>query len=89
MDTTGTGIAIIGFPLGVSLPMGGSESSMIPSTSTTFGYLSKTVPGKVMQLDAFAAQGSSGSPVFDQRGYVVGVINSGSTESGPSSLGGI
>ena len=35
-----------------------------------------------MQLDAFAAQGSSGSPVFDGRGNVVGVIYGGATESG-------
>jgi S1-C subfamily serine protease len=30
-----------------------------------------------VQINAYAAQGSSGSPVFDSRGYVVGVLRAG------------
>jgi S1-C subfamily serine protease len=74
-------IAVIGFPLGNSLPMGKNGSRMIPKTSMTSGTLSKSQPGE-LQLDAFAAEGSSGSPVFDARGFVIGIVNSGNTESG-------
>jgi S1-C subfamily serine protease len=35
-----------------------------------------------IQLDAFAAQGSSGSPVFDARGLVIGVLFGAAGESG-------
>jgi S1-C subfamily serine protease len=35
----------------------------------------------VVQVDAFAGQGSSGSPVFDAEGHVVGVVYGGATES--------
>ena len=44
------------------------------------GTVSKLLP-ETLQLDGFAAQGSSGSPVFDARGFVVGVIYGGATES--------
>ena len=43
--------------------------------------MSKTLPENV-QLDAYAAQGSSGSPVFDARGLVVGVLFGAAAESG-------
>ena len=36
----------------------------------------------VIQFDAFAAEGSSGSPIFDARGYVIGVLYGGAAESG-------
>jgi S1-C subfamily serine protease len=35
----------------------------------------------VVQIDAFAGQGSSGSPVFNASGEVVGVVYGGATES--------
>jgi S1-C subfamily serine protease len=34
-----------------------------------------------LQFDAYAASGSSGSAVFDSRGFVVGVLFGGQTES--------
>ena len=34
-----------------------------------------------LDIDAFATHGSSGSPVFDARGYVVGVVYGGPTEA--------
>lgn len=70
-------IAVIGFPLGKALPMNG----IVPATTITAGILSKVVAHE-LQLDAFAAEGSSGSPVFDANGYVIGVVNSGNEESG-------
>lgn len=78
----GTPIAILGYPLGTSTAgMQGSINTLRPVASLSVGTVGKLVP-ETLQLDAFAAQGSSGSPVFDQRGFVVGVIYGGATESG-------
>jgi S1-C subfamily serine protease len=35
-----------------------------------------------LQLDAWAGHGSSGSPVFDEHGHVIGVVWSGAVGSG-------
>jgi pSer/pThr/pTyr-binding forkhead associated (FHA) protein len=81
--TTGIGrpVAILGYPLGTGTAgMSGSINTLTPSASLSVGTVSKRVP-ETLQLDAFAAQGSSGSPVFDRRGIVVGVIYGGATES--------
>ena len=59
----------MGYPLGTDLPMDGSAAK----TTTTFGKVSKVVPDE-LQIDAFAIQGSSGSPVFDAHGHVIGVV---------------
>lgn len=78
----GSPVAILGYPLGTGTAgMEGSINTLRPSASLSVGTVSKLVP-ETMQLDAFAAQGSSGSPVFDGRGFVVGVIYGGATESG-------
>jgi S1-C subfamily serine protease len=70
VDTpVGGSVATIGYPLGTDLPMDGSAAK----TSTTFGNVSKVVPD-LLQIDAFASHGSSGSPVFDAHGHVVGVV---------------
>jgi S1-C subfamily serine protease len=44
------------------------------------GTVSKTL-GDNIQLDVYAAQGSSGSPVFDARGLVIGVLYGAARES--------
>lgn len=78
----GRPVAILGYPLGTSTAgMSGSINTVTPSATLSVGTVSKRVPD-TMQLDAFAAQGSSGSPVFDSRGIVVGVVYGGATESG-------
>ena len=70
VDTpVGASVATIGYPLGTDLPMDGSAAK----TTTTFGNVSKVVPD-LLQIDAFASHGSSGSPVFDGHGHVVGVV---------------
>lgn len=77
----GTPVAILGYPLGTGTAgMTGSINTLRPSATLSVGTVSKRVDG-TLQLDAFAAQGSSGSPVFDARGIVVGVIYGGATES--------
>jgi S1-C subfamily serine protease/pSer/pThr/pTyr-binding forkhead associated (FHA) protein len=65
----GEPVATIGYPLGTDIPMDGTAAK----TSTTFGNVSKVVPD-LLQIDAFASHGSSGSPVFDAHGHVVGVV---------------
>lgn len=78
----GAPVAIFGYPLGTSTAgMSGSINTLRPSATLSVGTVSKRVD-ETLQLDAFAAQGSSGSPVFDARGLVVGVIYGGATESG-------
>jgi S1-C subfamily serine protease len=68
----GAPIVSIGFPEGSDLPMNGAKAS----TSLTVGIISKIVPD-VVQIDSYASHGSSGSPVFDARGQVIGVIYGG------------
>lgn len=78
----GSPVGILGYPLGTSTAgMDGDINTLRPSASLSVGTVSKLVDG-TLQLDAFAAQGSSGSPVFDARGRVAGVIYGGATESG-------
>jgi S1-C subfamily serine protease len=78
----GDPVAILGFPLGTSTAgMTGNIDELRPEATLGVGTVSKTL-ADVLQLDAFAAQGSSGSPVFDARGLVVGVLYGAAAESG-------
>jgi len=78
----GEPVAILGYPLGTgTVGMDGDINSLRPAATLGVGTVSKTLP-ETIQLDAFAAQGSSGSPVFNSRGLVIGVIYGGASESG-------
>jgi S1-C subfamily serine protease len=72
----GDPITSLGFPLGTDTPMDGS----VAKTSLTPGTVSKIVPD-VLQIDSYATHGSSGSPVFDAHGHVVGVVWGGPVEA--------
>ena len=77
----GAPIAIVGYPLGnETAGMGGSIDTLTARASLTVGTVSKSVPD-ILQVDAFVAHGSSGSPVFNDRGLVVGVVYGGPTEA--------
>jgi S1-C subfamily serine protease len=77
----GAPIAIIGYPLGnETAGMGGSIDTLTARATLTVGVVSKSVPD-ILQVDAYVAHGSSGSPVFNQRGLVVGVVYGGPTEA--------
>ncbi len=77
----GAPIAIVGYPLGnETAGMGGSIDTMTARASLAAGFVSKSVPD-ILQVDAYVAHGSSGSPVFNQRGLVVGVVYGGPTEA--------
>ena len=77
----GAPVAIIGYPLGVETPMDGTPNLITARATLGAGMVSK-VAGGVVQIDAFAGEGSSGSPVFDGSGAVVGVVYGGARESG-------
>ena len=68
----GAPIVTIGFPLAMDTPMEGDSVK----TSLTAGTVSKILPS-VVQIDAFANHGSSGSPVFAGDGKVVGIVYGG------------
>ena len=77
----GAPVAIIGYPLGASTAgMTGTIENLRPVATLGVGTVSKTLE-ETLQLDTYAAQGSSGSPVFDARGLVVGVLYGAAAES--------
>lgn len=78
----GDPVAILGYPLGTATAgMNGNIDSLRPVATLAVGTVSKALE-ETLQLDIFAAQGSSGSPVFDSRGLVVGVLYGAAAESG-------
>lgn len=76
----GSPVATIGYPHAVDTPMEGAGLDVRARTTTTAGTVSKRID-EVLQIDSYAGKGSSGSPVFDVHGYVVGVIYGGEAES--------
>jgi len=49
-------------------------------SSLSAGTVSKNL-ATVLQVDAYAGEGSSGSPVFDAKGHVIGVVYGAARES--------
>ena len=76
----GSPVATIGYPHAIDAPMEGTGLAVRASTTTTAGTVSKRI-SDVLQIDSYAGKGSSGSPVFDVHGYVVGVIYGGEAQS--------
>jgi S1-C subfamily serine protease len=75
-------IAILGYPLGTGTAgMGGEIEDLKPVATMNIGTVSKVLDDN-LQLDVYAAPGSSGSPVFDARGLVIGVLYGAARESG-------
>jgi S1-C subfamily serine protease len=77
----GAPIAIMGYPLGIETPMEGAGTQITARATLGVGTVSKILDD-VVQIDAYAGEGSSGSPVFDAVGAVVGVVYGGARESG-------
>jgi S1-C subfamily serine protease len=78
----GDPVALLGYPLGTGTAGNdGDIDTLRPVASLFMGTVSKVLDD-ILQLDAYAAQGSSGSPVFDSRGLVVGVLYGAPKESG-------
>jgi S1-C subfamily serine protease len=77
----GDAVAIIGFPHGTDTPMERAGSNVTARPSLTVGTVSKSL-ADVLQMDSYAGEGSSGSPVFDAQGMVIGVVYGGARDSG-------
>ena len=77
----GSPVMSIGYPHAVDTPMEGQGLRITARTTTTAGMVGKLIDD-VLQVDSYAGKGSSGSPVFDARGEVVGVVYGGAPESG-------
>lgn len=77
VDTpVGGSIATLGFPLGTGIAMEGTGDDFVAKTSLTIGTVSKSTD-EILQINAFATHGSSGSPVLDGHGHVIGVVSRG------------
>lgn len=76
----GDPIVTIGFPLGTDLPMRSASEDPIIRTTLTAGTISKALPDR-LQIDGYGARGASGSPIFDARGALLGVLYSGEAGS--------
>jgi len=77
----GAAAAIIGYPLGTGTAgMGGEINKLRPMYTLGPATVSKIL-SDTLQFDAYAAEGSSGSAIFDARGFVIGVLFGGQSES--------
>jgi S1-C subfamily serine protease len=76
----GDPVAILGYPLGFDLPMEAQGGHPIAEPTLTVGTVSKALTS-VVQVDAYGAPGSSGSPIFDRDGKVIAVLYGGERES--------
>jgi S1-C subfamily serine protease len=72
----GEPVAILGFPLGVDIAQGQNWTRVGAAATLTLGTVSRVLPD-LLQLDSYGAQGSSGSPIFDREGSVIGVLYAG------------
>lgn len=72
----GDGVAMMGFPLGIDIAQGREWARVGAAASLTLGTISRVLPD-LLQLESYGAQGSSGSPVFDPSGAVLGVVYGG------------
>jgi len=83
-DTLAQGdpMAILGFPRGADLPMTQLSGDRTVARSSFAAASVSKVLAHVIQLDGYGAEGSSGSPILDANGEVVGVVYGGLAGSG-------
>jgi S1-C subfamily serine protease len=82
----GSAVALIGYPLG------GDEETVMPDKRghlvhplLAAGILREASPS-LLKVQGYGAAGASGSPIFDARGDVVGVLYGGRQEDGAQML---
>ncbi len=76
----GSPVALIGYPLALDLPMPGSGTRITAKSTIAAGTVSKMLD-TLLQVDAYAAEGSSGTPIFNTSGHVIGIVWGGARES--------
>jgi S1-C subfamily serine protease len=76
----GEPVAIIGYPLGLDMAMGGEWQRVGVSTSLNTGTLSKVLDNQLV-ITGYGAPGMSGSPVFNRQGQVIGIVFGGQRDS--------
>jgi S1-C subfamily serine protease len=76
----GEPVAIIGFPLGLDMEMGGEWQRVGVSTSLNTGTLSKVLDTQ-LAITGYGAPGMSGSPVFNRHAQVIGIVFGGQRDS--------
>ncbi|MFH1765567.1 MAG: FHA domain-containing protein [Gemmatimonadota bacterium] len=81
---SGQGVGVIGFPLGGADPAEGAEGS-VARTTLTAGIVQAVRPD-MLEVNGYGVEGSSGSPVFDGEGKVVGVLFGGRVVNGERTL---
>src|SRR5258706_8681376 len=85
----GTQVLVLGYPEpATSNSFLASEAGIEPTLTTGIvSAIKKSVGGwPVIQMDAIISHGSSGSPVCNDKGEVIGLVTFGSLEQGSSSL---
>lgn len=80
----GQAVAVIGFPLGGADPSGEGGQNLARTTLTA-GIVSAVGP-EILEMNGYGVAGSSGSPVFNNDGAVVGVLFGGRVDAGERTL---
>jgi len=80
--SVGDPIALLGYPLGLDAPMGGTSEHPVVQPTMAPGTIGKILPDSLLQLDAYSGTGASGSPILDRQGQVIGIEFGGLRESG-------
>jgi len=77
----GDPVALLGFPYGFDFP-GGSDWRRTGVSVSSFAGTLRAIRDELLEVDAYGAGGSSGSPVFNAAGDVIGVIYGGDPRTG-------
>lgn len=77
----GEPVALLGFPFGLDFPVAGDWRRIGVRISRFSGTLRAIEPGR-LEVDGYGVSGSSGSPVFNAKGEVLGVVFGGDPASG-------
>ena len=76
----GDPVAVFGFPFGFDSPPGPDWRRLGVVATSSPGTVRRAT-AELLELDAYGANGSSGSPVFDGKGEVAGVVFGGERDS--------
>jgi len=77
----GDPVAVLGFPYGFDFP-GGSDWRRTGVSVSSFAGSVRAIRDDAIEVDAYGAGGSSGSPLFNSAGEVIGVVYGGDPRTG-------